>query len=302
MGLREELVGHCTLAVMSLVGLAIYSGTYSMIYASIGVQEPVVALLEMWMTNVHVFSACGCCVLQAMFAGVFKRQKEALPHLGEMQTALFLGVACSVTILGNYCMQNGDCAGYYGAAGFPRAAAAGSVVWAWIMFVSSLGCQTWNQGVSLGFNSKEGVLATGVMVLLPLLVNEKLKQTCGWTDACDVCDTVTPVLLVFAGTLLCHGGDLWIAWQFRAWVGYGMNIVGALTVLMTSFFLPERLLAYTLTLVVFGGNSVGQEMWHAWKRSKVVVGGGGEGGFHFSLTGIKQKLGLPNGKGLLHKL
>ena len=148
--IKEELVGYCTLAVMGLLGMALYSGSYSLIYASLGVNTATVAILEMWMTSLHLFSAVGCCVLQGLYAGVFLpksgKKSSSLPHLAEAQTALFLGIACAVTILGNSCVQSGDCLSYYGAASFPRMAAVGSIAWVWVMYVSSLGCQAWAQG------------------------------------------------------------------------------------------------------------------------------------------------------------
>ena len=125
---RDELVGYCTLACMGLLGMALYSGTYSLIYASIGVGAPPVAVLEMWMTTVHLMSAVGCCVLQGIYLSMFKK---IMPYLADAQTALFLGVACAVTILGNNCLRYGECTAYYGAASFPRVAAAGSIAWAW---------------------------------------------------------------------------------------------------------------------------------------------------------------------------
>ena len=63
MSFKDELVGFCTLAFMGLLGMALYSGTYSLIYASVGISEPPVAILEMRMSSKHLFCDVGCCVL-----------------------------------------------------------------------------------------------------------------------------------------------------------------------------------------------------------------------------------------------
>ena len=312
MGLKEELVGHCTLAVMALIGMALYSGTYSIIYASIGVSEPTVAILEMWMTSVHLFSALGCCILQGVFAAVFKRRETALPHLGEAQTSLFLGVACAVTILGNNCMQYGECSAYYGAARFPRLAAAGSVAWVWIMYASSLGCQTWMQGgVSLGFNEKQGLTAASTMLMLPFAVNEKLTTTCGWTKmmlCTQICDSITPMLMIFAGILMCHGGGILLQHHYYDMVGRILSVLGPTVVVLTLLFMPTLMTAYNATAAAFGTNTLLSEIWMLRKKRKnnnmlttMMMSSNNNNnnetttttsgsGFKFSLSGIKQKI------------
>ena len=285
--LKDELVGYCTLAVMALLGMALYSGTYSLIYASIGINEPAVAILEMWMTSVHLFSAVGCCIVQGVYAGVWKQHDNmGLPHLAEAQTSLFLGMACAVTILGNNCLQHGDCAAYYGAAGFPRMAAAGSVAWVWIMYISSLGCQPWTKGVSLGFNEKQGLTAASVMIMLPPTVSEKLSSTCGWAHMCDGsgCDSVLPILLLLFGVLLCHGGSC-IARIAHTNGGLLMRILGCIVFLFSIFFMPSALWGggYNITALVLAGNSLVSELWRAPKSPR--AGGG------FNLSGIRRKIG-----------
>ena len=310
--IKDELVGYCTLAVMALLGMALYSGTYSLIYASIGISEPTVAILEMWMTSLHLFSSVGCCVLQAVYAGVFQKREAALPFLAEAQTGLFLGVACAVTILGNSCLQGGECLAYYGAASFPRLAAAGSIGWVWIMYGGALGCQAWERGVSLGFSDKEGLTAAAVMIMLPAVVTERLVTTCGWAaDTCGSggCESIVPMLLVLGGLVICHAGSC-IARIAKTGLGRFVRILGYAVVLVAVLFLPAAPLwpAYIITTLVLGGNGVVSELWavlHFVRRKRKAThqrlpssAAEGDGSKRFSFADIKHKISstLSSGK------
>ena len=283
MTFKEELVGFCTLAAMGLLGMALYSGTYSMIYASIGVSVPTVAILEMWMTSVHLFVAVGCCVLQGLYAGILKKRDAGIPHLADAQTALFLGVSCAVTILGNECVQYGDCAAYYGAASFPRMAAAGSIAWSWVMYLSSLGCQSWERGLTLGFNGKEALTAASVMVMLPIVVMAKLNRTCQWSSGSV--DSVSSMLLMFAGMLVCHLGG-----SGKTLGVFLIRLAGYAMFMGTFFFLPGAWGAYHFTAVGLACNTLLAELWKgkASATSLPYAAPSSSGGF--SLSGLKHKL------------
>ena len=283
MAFKEELIGFCTLAVMGLLGMALYSGTYSLIYASIGINEPTVAILEMWMSSVHLFVAVGCCVLQALYAGLFK-QSQSLAHLAEAQTALFLGIAIAVTILGNGCLQSGDCLAYYGAASFPRLAAAGSIAWAWVMYASSLGCQAWEKGLSLGFNGVEGLTAASVMLMLPGTVNGKLRAICGWEERSG--DEILPIVFLFGGLVVYHLGN----GIFNHWVAFGMRMMGLLIFLGAFFFMPTELWssAYNYVALALFVNPLLSEIWKEkpQKRQDTMT----QNNTAFSLGGLTHKL------------
>jgi hypothetical protein len=261
MTFKEELAGFSTVGLMGLLGMALYSGTYSLIYTGI-MNTPAVAILEMWMSSVHLFCAAGCCVLQGLYAGLFKSPTPTtLPHLAEAQTALFLGVACAVTVLGNNCMQYDECSAYYGAASFPRLAAAGSIAWAWVMYASSLGCQGWERGLSLGFNREEGMTAASVMIMLPCTVNGKLKRICGWTVGGS--DEIWPIMLMFCGLVVYYMGKVFTAMHMMVVVRITGNVIfmGALLLMPTALWS-----AYNFVALGFALNTLLGELWHVAKH------------------------------------
>jgi len=211
---RDEIVGHCTLCVLALLGMALYSITYSLIYMG-GDSTPVTAVLEMWMTTTHLCSAAACCIIQTLLLSVLDLFDKPIHHIAEAQTTLFLGIALAVTILGNSCIQSttgAECGIYFGAAAIPRISAAGTAAWSWVMYISSLGCQQWssasslvdsggdnnnnnnNNGklLSLGLSGMSPLTATAIMLLLPLHITSKLSSTCdslGW--AAKVCSSAS---------------------------------------------------------------------------------------------------------------
>lgn len=181
--LRDELVGHCTLGVLSLLGFALYTLTYSLVYSSSS-STPVVASLEMWMVSTHlVLSIISVCV-QGLGVAIFKMRKP-LPHVAAAQTSIFMGVALITTILGIQCIQQQtsknefQCTAFYGAAAVPQLSAVGTFAWAWVMYISSLGCQTWSSGgFTLGLTDFGCLSVASVLLLTPLSILDKLYITC----------------------------------------------------------------------------------------------------------------------------
>lgn len=200
MAFKEVLVGHFTLVVLALLGMALYAGSYGLM----GMRS--VAILEMWMATTHLGVAVLCCLAQVLRT-TFWLQKEPLDHVAESQTSLFLGIACAVTVLGYQCLQYGRCAAYYGAAAFPKLAGVGSIAWAWIMYLSSLSCQSWeNGGLSLGLQNRGALLVALVMALLPPMVLSKLSTTCGWVCSDPSCDATGHLLLIWGGAVVTYLG------------------------------------------------------------------------------------------------
>ena len=168
---RDEIVGHATLVVLALLGMLLYSTTYALLYASMGsAATPTTATLEMFMTTTHLVSACGCCLAQTLMVSLLKL-RAPVAHVAQAQTSLFLGVAGAVGTLSESCISSAtgaECAVYFGAAAVPRLAAAGALTWSLVMYASSLGAQTWSRGaVSLGLDGKSGLMAAGIMSLVP---------------------------------------------------------------------------------------------------------------------------------------
>jgi hypothetical protein len=192
--LRDEIVGHCTTAVMGLIGMLIYSTTYAIVYAGGNTSTP--AILEMWMSMVHVLSSCGCCLLQTLLVSILHLERP-IPFLAQAQTAVFLGVACTVITLSVGCLNGSatagaaECAAYYGAAMVPKMAAAGALVWSIIMYCTSLGCQPSGSGaLSLGLGGTQGVTAAATMAMVPWIILKTLVETCGDAWRLQVCSAV----------------------------------------------------------------------------------------------------------------
>lgn len=179
--LRDEMIGHCTLGVLSLLGFALYSLTYSLVYSSSS-STPVVAAFEMWMVSTHlVLSIVSVCV-QGLGVALFK-MKKPLPHVAAAQTSVFMGVALITTIIGIQCVQQTknefQCAAFYGAAAVPQLSAVGTFAWAWVMYISSLGSQTWSSGgFTLGLTDFGSLSIASVLILVPLGILDKLYVTC----------------------------------------------------------------------------------------------------------------------------
>lgn len=241
--IRVELIGHSTLAVLAVLGLALYSTTYSLVYASNSSRNaPVVAVLEMWMVSTHLASPIICGVVQALLAAELELP---LSHIAEAQSSLFFGMACIVTILGSNCInENGTttyyyCSAYYGAAAIPKFAAAGSIAWVWVMYISSLGCQT--VGISLGVSGRSALTVSSIILLVPYMVSSKLGSTCGgkkWTmplcdNACSIAGPITVIALTF---IFSHGGA-WLMAINQKFMGVILLIIGPLIMAIGSFSL-----------------------------------------------------------------
>ena len=237
-GLREELIGHATLAVLGVLGLALYSLTYSLVYAGSS-STPVVAVLEMWMVTVHLASPLTCGLLQSLFSNSF----TAIKHVAAAQTSVFLGVACTVTIAGVGCLRSGNhgatCTAYFGAAAFPKFAAAGSIAWAWVMYASSLGCQF--SSITLGLSSKNSLTVATIVLLVPYFVASKLGDTCGgatWTvPLCNnACGVGGPIVVAIMSLALSHAGALLLSLR-QTTVGAIASLLGDLVMILGCFFL-----------------------------------------------------------------
>jgi hypothetical protein len=63
-GTREELTAYVSIGFMGLVGLAVYSGSYSITMA-MGLSPRVVPVLEMWFVFGHLLCCAACLLLQA---------------------------------------------------------------------------------------------------------------------------------------------------------------------------------------------------------------------------------------------
>jgi hypothetical protein len=142
---------QCTVFVMALIGMAVYSTTYALMYAATAVAT--VPVLEMWMVTTHLT----CAALSVLFS----RHHVKITH------SIFLGVACGITILSNDCIQYGNCELYFGAAAVPRIAAAGAIAWAWVMYVVSF------DGMPDTF------IAALAMAMVPLAIEAKTVAVCG---------------------------------------------------------------------------------------------------------------------------
>jgi hypothetical protein len=188
---RDELVGHATLAVLALIGMALYSSTYALVYAGSS-SARIVAILEFWMASVHLLSAGGCCVGQALAMSMLQLQ-EPIRHVAEAQTALFLGVSGAVATLSTNCIngESVDCGVYYGSAAVPRLAAVGAVVWSLLLYAGSLGCQSWDGGgISLGLRGASGLTASTVMLSVPWVIQGALVRVCGDAWRIHLCSAV----------------------------------------------------------------------------------------------------------------
>jgi len=178
-GLREELVGHSTVVVLSILGLAFYSLSYSLIYASAS-SVPVVAVLEMWMVSSHL--GIGSLSLALQSIGVkYLKINAPLPFVSAIQTSTFLCIALLVSTTGVACIQGEDvmCRGLYGASAFPSVSSVVSLGWSWVMYVSSLGCQSWNTGgFSLGLNDAGAMIISSLMIVVYASIVGKLYKTC----------------------------------------------------------------------------------------------------------------------------
>lgn len=159
-----------TLVVLALIGMALYSTTYALIYSTTATS--VVAVLEMWMVTTHLMVALASVIVDTLLISATTAAAGLNSIVGEMQAAVFLGIACAVTVLGNACVHDGNvCTIYFGAAAVPRLAAAGAMAWSIVMYVAAVGCSG-----HFGMTSTTGA---AVMIFVPLAIESKLlSATC----------------------------------------------------------------------------------------------------------------------------
>lgn len=177
--LKEEMIGHTTMCILSLLGVSLYSLSYSLVYSG-SAASPVVAVLEMWMVTTHLVVSLCSMGIQGLAMTLLKIE-EPLPFVANAQTSIFLGVAILTTFLGMSCLNQSNqiCQVFFGAAFLPKFSAVGAFAWAWILYVSSLSCQTWGGGgFSLGISDFGCLAVTGILLLIPLSIVSKAIKTC----------------------------------------------------------------------------------------------------------------------------
>jgi hypothetical protein len=239
-GLKEELTGHATLAILALLGLALYTTTYSIVYFGSS-STPVVAVLEMWMVTVHLASPLACGLLQSLCFS-----SSPTKHIAQAQTSLFLGMACTITVAAVDCIQQKTnlgsihCSAYYGAAAFPKFAAAGSIAWVWVMYASSLGCQ-FSSIITLGLSKKNSLTVASIILVVPYAMASKLGDTCGgtmWTTPLcnNACGVAGPIVVICMSFALSHAGGLLFALR-QSTLGFILSLVGDLIMILGCFFL-----------------------------------------------------------------
>jgi hypothetical protein len=227
-GLKDELVGHSTLVVLAIIGLAFYSLSYSLMYASSS-SVPVVAVLEMWMVSSHLSVAGLSLILQSI--GVkYAKINAPLPFVASVQTSIFLGISLVVSITAVSCIQgeNAICKGFYGASVFPSISSVISLGWSWVMYISSLGCQTWNTGgFTLGVSDSGLMIIACLLIVVPSSIVGKLFKTCQnggllCGNSEFICDPILSIVFCFLGITVFSLGFVLKAEELSS----GWNICG----------------------------------------------------------------------------
>lgn len=219
---------------MALLGFVLYTSSYSVIYAMKTSGKPV-AVTEMWMVLTHLVCSVLSCVIVALTVD-FKGQGS---NLAKAQSAVFLGVALAATGLGTACLQDGlYCSMYYPAAAFPPLSAAGTMAWAWVMYVASLGCQT--GVISLGSEA----IATACIVghVVPQILSA-LDSTCGgkWKGHCSsgiACSTALNATVFIAALLLSHVGNYFLKDSKSPMVGAALQVLAVAMVWINILLSP----------------------------------------------------------------
>lgn len=204
---REILTGHTALCLMALLGFVLYTATYSVVYIVKTNGKPV-AVLEMWMILTHLISSILSCAMRALMLNI-----EEASVIANAQSSIFLAIALINTGVGTACMQdNLFCTVYYPAAALPPLAASGSIAWAWVMYVASLGCQNPSSSLSLGISHRDAVTAVSLMALFSPQVLFTITTTCGtkWKTLCG-CNTALNISLVITSLFLTHIGHFSIS-------------------------------------------------------------------------------------------
>lgn len=255
---REALIGHTSLCLMALLGFVLYTATYSVVYI-VKTQSKPVAVLEMWMVLCHLFSSVLTCLIQ----GVFLTGNHNV--LAEAQSAMFLAIALVTTGLGTACLQESlPCTVYYPAAALPPLAASGSMAWAWVMYVASLGCQNIStssgSGISLGLGKRGAITAASIMALVVPQVISKLGNTCGQTwksQLCNnnnnACNTGLNITLILFALVLSHAGHFALRMTLLLSVVLHFASVGFLLVALFAIVMVSKsgeIFTWTLGLLI----------------------------------------------------
>ena len=205
-GLKEELTAHVSVAFMSLIGMAIYSSSYSATMA-MGISTRTVPVLEMWIVFSHLACSISCIAIQITLVGIFNAS-GGVPRLGESQVSIFLGIACAATCASADCLSGTavSCTSYFPAAANTSVSSVCCIIWVWIMYLTSLGTVFPVQSFSLGITNAGGVTASTVMAILPPLVSSRLVSTCGSTMCAQDCGLAGVIVAGTFAMLLAHVG------------------------------------------------------------------------------------------------
>lgn len=262
-GLRTELIGHVSVLLLGLLGIAMYSATYSVSMA-VRLSSKSVPLLEFW----AVFSQMGCtvvCIGLQFVVGGLLRVESGLHSVAEAQVAVFLGIACSCTILSADCMagETDRCSLFFPSAVYAPAAGMGLIVWSWTLYLASLGCLRSNIGTfSLGIQGIGGVVIAGTMMFLPSRAAAGVVSICGRQSLpaglCSGLGDDCGSSLLSALTWLSVGIVV-VAGSLRTWprvaiVGICAQLVGSVLMVFTCVLLLDAgvaSLAYRLTAMGF---------------------------------------------------
>lgn len=261
--LRTELIGHVSVLLMSLLGIAMYSATYSVSMA-VGASSKRIPVLEYWVSFSHLTCTVLCIIIQFIVGGIM-RIETGLLGIAEAQVAVFLGIACACTVLSTECIA-GDanvCAIYFPSAVYAPAAGVGLIVWSWIIYLSSLGCLRSSIGAfSLGTDGIGGVVVSCVMVMLPSQPLAAIVSICGRrglpAGVCSGIDDSCGSVLISVLTWLSVG-IIVIAGSLRKWrslvvVGLLVQLVGSLLLIFTCALVLDASvasLAYRMTSMCF---------------------------------------------------
>ena len=241
---RAELTGHTALGLVTLVGFFVYTSSYSLVYNVVrsGATTKPVAVLEMWMVFTHLISAAVTCATYAVFSF----------RTGDVQTAIFLGIALSVTACGVECINDSNqCRVFFPAAAWAPLAASGAIAWSWIVYVASLGCQA--SFVSLGASTSH-IVSPLVIALFAPSVTATLKETCGIGNP--------PLSLALHLTLLVLAFGVWNCSLFvlgkPATTSLALRVLAAVLLITDSFVAVQGAAAWVILVLVISALFDGQ--------------------------------------------
>lgn len=302
--LRDELTGHLSVLMLSVLGLGMYSGVYS-VSMSLGAYRNVVPILEMWMAFSQLGCSLSCLAIQVVVAGMLGVQ-GGVRGLPNTQVAIFLGIACAVTCIASECLSGNsfECQIYFPASVFPPISAVCGIVWSWLMYFAALGVAGGAAGFSIGLQGAGGIYAACVMAMLPPGVLYSLVTLCGetsvWKSACSGLFFGFVLLLIWwvntdintgglglcGYTLVCIGGLASLVcvyvgiYIFEKAVdqrvrlsGVGVQLVGVVLAIVTgTLFVPNgsSSLSYKLTTALLAFLT----MVHNWRLATTAEANG----------------------------